>query len=217
MHDDNRPWVSSSLFIEMLRKGSDELFSIDTIGKAGRWGIALAGAKEINILNTDAFRQACDNISAWENDTEGSASPIYEAVPSSDPDLKYFSQIQGMSLFRIQGMRHTYFCLVKPLFGPPNSRGNQRKLEGLTVKLVRDTLNVDPGAKTFYGYEFPIGSQHSHPALRSLTSLGVSVNFPGTSTDAFRTFRIENLFVTNEPQTQALSPYIPKVHNQLTL
>jgi len=90
LHDDNRPWVSSSLFIEMLRKGANELFSIDTIGKAGRWGIQLIGVKEVGILNTNAFRQACDNVSAWENDTEGSASPVYEPVPSSETDFKYF-------------------------------------------------------------------------------------------------------------------------------
>ena len=41
VHDDNRPWVSSSLFVEMLRKGPNELFAIDTVGKAGRWGIGL--------------------------------------------------------------------------------------------------------------------------------------------------------------------------------
>jgi hypothetical protein len=43
VHDDNRPWVSSSLFIEMLRKGPNQIFVIDTVGKAGRWGIGLAG------------------------------------------------------------------------------------------------------------------------------------------------------------------------------
>jgi hypothetical protein len=91
VNDDNRPWVSSSLFIDMLRKGADELFAIDTVGKAGRWGIGLVGAKEINTLSTDAFRQACDNIRAWEYDGEGSAVPVYEAVPSSDADFKYLN------------------------------------------------------------------------------------------------------------------------------
>ena len=155
MHDDNHPWVSSSLFIEMLRKGHNELFAIDTVGKVGRWGIGLVGARDINVLNTNAFRQACDNISAWENDGEGSASAAYEVVHSSDADYRLFNKLQGASLFRIQGTRHTYFCLVKPLLGPPDGIGERPRLLGLVVKLLRGTPD-DRNATTFTGYEVPL-------------------------------------------------------------
>jgi hypothetical protein len=157
VHDDNRPWVSSSLFIEMLKKGPNELFVIDTIGKAGRWGIGLAGLKEVGLLNTNALRQSCDNVSAWESNGEGYGRPRYEPVSSSDADFKYFNRLQGVSVFRIRGGRHTYFCLVKPLSGP------QDRLEALTVKLLRDTLSIEPGATTFSGYKVPLWAAGFRP------------------------------------------------------
>lgn len=164
VHDDNRPWVSSSLFIEMLRKGPNELFAIDTVGKAGRWGIGLVGAKEVNVLNVNVFRQACDNVSAWENDAEVFANPGYEAVSSSDGDFKYFTRLEHVTLFRIRGMRRTYFCLVRPLFSP------QRRPEGLIVRLLRDIRSIEPGTMTFFGYEVPLWAA-AFPSNAPLLSL----------------------------------------------
>jgi len=155
-NDDNRPWVSSSLFIEMLKKNPDELLNIDTVGKVGRWGIGLVGVRETNTLPNSALRQACDNTSAWQNDQEGSAEPIYEPLSPSDPDLRYFNRMQGTSVFRIKGMRHTYFCLIKPLFAHPDGTVKQGKLDGAMVKLLQSTLELRPGATIFDdGYEVP--------------------------------------------------------------
>jgi hypothetical protein len=45
INEDNRPSVNASLFVEMLRKGADELFVIDTVSKAGRWGNCASRSK----------------------------------------------------------------------------------------------------------------------------------------------------------------------------
>lgn len=39
----SRPWVRKSLFLQMSLTGPDSLYEIDTIDRAGRWGIALFG------------------------------------------------------------------------------------------------------------------------------------------------------------------------------
>jgi len=88
VNEDNRPWVNASLFVEMLRKGADELFVIDTVGKAGRWGIALVGVKEVNVLNSKAaFQRACDNVYSWEHDLKGfpGNDQLFAPVPPHAP------------------------------------------------------------------------------------------------------------------------------------
>jgi len=163
LNDDNRPWVNASLFIEMLRKGPDELFAIDTVGKSGRWGIKLVGVKEIGVLNTQALQRACDNVYSWEGDREGiweDERLAFEPVPPSDPVFNRLKNMKGVSLFQFQVIRSFNYCAVQAAPSPTP------KVESLIIKLYRGLPPDDPSNE----YEVPLWAAAFHPStpLRNL-------------------------------------------------
>ncbi len=67
-----QPWVRGSLFIEMLSRSSTALFLIDTVGKAVRWDIDLAGTKTNNgnKLTRVEVGNVCKNYFLRKNDLD---------------------------------------------------------------------------------------------------------------------------------------------------
>ncbi len=59
--------VATSLGIEMLKSGSDFLM-IDTIDKAGRWGISISGISFPSYIGPFQAAIACSNINRWRSD-----------------------------------------------------------------------------------------------------------------------------------------------------
>jgi hypothetical protein len=72
-----KPWVRPSLFIEMLSRGPQELYLVDTVFKAGRWGIDLVGFQHTESFDIAAMRRACVNFHAWEADLEAPMAPQF--------------------------------------------------------------------------------------------------------------------------------------------
>ena len=166
LNDDNRPWVNASLFIEMLRKGPDELFAIDTVGKSGRWGINLVGVKEVGVLNTKALQRACDNVYSREGDSEAMSEEeqlYFKPLPPSDPVFNRLKRVKGVSLFEFQVVRSYNYCAVQAASSPTP------KVENLIIKLYRgqspDNLDLSNG-----GYEVPLWAAAFLPStpLRNL-------------------------------------------------
>jgi hypothetical protein len=166
LNDDNRPWVNASLFIEMLRKGPDEMFAIDTVGKSGRWGIKLVGVKEVGVLNTKALQRACDNVYSREGDSEAMSEEeqlYFKPLPPSDPVFNHLKRVKGVSLFQSPQMRISNYCAVQAASSPTP------KVENLIIKLYRgqspDNLDLSNG-----GYEVPLWAAAFLPStpLRNL-------------------------------------------------
>lgn len=63
-----KPWVKTSLFLEMLLKGPNEMLFIDTVDKIGRWEIDLFGVAQPRTVTLDQARGACRNAVAWLSD-----------------------------------------------------------------------------------------------------------------------------------------------------
>jgi len=169
LNDDNRPWVNASLFIEMLRKGPDELFAIDTVGKSGRWGIKLVGVKEIGVLNTQALQRACDNVYSWEGDREGiweDERLAFEPVPPSDPVFNRLKNMKGVSLFQFQVIRSFNYCAVQAAPSPTP------KVESLIIKLYR---GLPPPTTRRMSMKFRCGQQLSILAHHYVIFSGSSV------------------------------------------
>lgn len=58
--------MDSQLLVEMLLKGPNEIFMIDTIDKAGRWNFELAGYKEHSVISDQMLYTTCNNLLGWE-------------------------------------------------------------------------------------------------------------------------------------------------------
>lgn len=59
--------IQSSLIVEMLKVGADKFYYIDTVGKAGRWGIDVA-IDTPSPLSPQTLALACTNSAAWRAD-----------------------------------------------------------------------------------------------------------------------------------------------------
>lgn len=65
------PWVHQSLFKLLLSQDPESFLLIDTIDKAGRWGISLYGYRQPEVTKTidfEALKRACWNMRSWMND-----------------------------------------------------------------------------------------------------------------------------------------------------
>lgn len=60
--------VKTGLLTELLQRGPSEMFYIDTVDKAGRWDIQIAGVQEIRAPERQHYVNACANAPAWTND-----------------------------------------------------------------------------------------------------------------------------------------------------
>jgi hypothetical protein len=76
------PWVSASLFTEILSSGPSELFLIDTLGKAGRWNVHVSDLPDHSIITTKDLGTACDNIEAWNSDKSYPIGKFDAAAPN---------------------------------------------------------------------------------------------------------------------------------------
>lgn len=63
------PLIKQGLIAEMLRRGPDQLFEIDTIDKVGRWEIELLGFGVARQSSQRVARgRACYNVAKWKSD-----------------------------------------------------------------------------------------------------------------------------------------------------
>lgn len=67
-----KPFLKQSLMTELLLRGPNEIFNIDTVDKAGRWDIELTGNLGPRRLTLKNFKIACDNIISWKRDSYSS-------------------------------------------------------------------------------------------------------------------------------------------------
>ncbi len=62
--DTPRPFVDADLLEAMLQHKGQDFFEIDTVNKAGRWGIDLIGWQEPEFTE-EGFFNACQNMTSW--------------------------------------------------------------------------------------------------------------------------------------------------------
>jgi len=86
--------IKSSLVIEMLKVGVSDLYYIDTVGKAGRWGfdVVVAG---IDRPRRDQLITACANADAWTNDSFFPTADFENSPEEMTPDLLERLYIEG--------------------------------------------------------------------------------------------------------------------------
>lgn len=111
----NQPWVSASLFAEVLSRGPSEFFLIDTVGKAGRWGIGVVGARVPRSLTDEHLRTACDNAAAWEKDELSRVNDerFTDLTPSERARIE--PRNGGVQVFRYVALRRIVYCAVLPM------------------------------------------------------------------------------------------------------
>lgn len=67
-----KPFLKRSLITELLLKGPNESFNIDTVDKAGRWDIELFGYAPRTQMSLENFKHACANVTSWKRDNYSS-------------------------------------------------------------------------------------------------------------------------------------------------
>lgn len=76
-----QPSLSPALLAQLLGHGPDEMYMIDTVGKAARWNISIAGHSEAAALQDRNLVQLCSNYLSWIYDRQAGAAPTsMEAV-----------------------------------------------------------------------------------------------------------------------------------------
>jgi hypothetical protein len=117
-----KPWVRPSLFAEMLSRGPDELYLIDTIGKAGRWNIGLRGVAGPEVPDAVAFKTACENYLNWKEDKEDDPARDIDLI---DEDTKFFGdewieamRMRHLTVFSIPLGRSIQVCAIRKMSVP---------------------------------------------------------------------------------------------------
>ena len=153
-----KPWVKPSLFVEMLNRSAQEIFLIDTVFKAGRWGVDLAGFTLSVRLDSDAMRTACENFRAWEADQDGpSSGRVYEQVPFERVDAVDASpeaQIAappGGARFKAQYNKGEQECVVDPIAGNPGGEFSEDRNPA-----VGFNISLTPGSESGSGIFHPL-------------------------------------------------------------
>jgi hypothetical protein len=140
---DNRPWVNASLFVQMLRRGPTDLFLIDSVGKAGRWGIKITGERRIVRLAPLALKRACENASAWQNDQiEWKDSP-FEEVAKKDPEFSELKLPSNVSLFKYALVYSTVKCAALAVSALGDDGKPQQFVTSVSVGFLRGEPVVD--------------------------------------------------------------------------
>jgi hypothetical protein len=160
------PWVSPSLFAEILSRGPSELFLIDTIGKAGHWNIHLADLRDHSIVATEDLGIACDNIAAWNDDksyptgkfnaTEPDPQVLAKLLPEGSFYYYFFKRPSGTGqieeemhcVVRTQGrvpVRHDIFFKISLSKSAPNGSWLNETFYGWAMypatQLIRELKN----------------------------------------------------------------------------
>jgi hypothetical protein len=99
--------MPDSLRLEMLGHlgGEQDFFEIDTLDKAGRWGISLAGYRIPSSLTMRLVSQGCANAEAWSKDNS-SSEVTTDYVPNSDKTRSGVRRIVIKEGFGAEGMSH---------------------------------------------------------------------------------------------------------------
>jgi ATP-dependent protease ClpP protease subunit len=125
--------ISASLLTEMLGKGPNEAFVIDTVDKAGRWDIQVVGYPKFPITRK-MFCTACENHSFWTADQSSISSRCGErGTIGNQPD--------GFNM-----RQHGSDYYIRVFF--PLSRGHSTE-----CKVI-----VKPDATTFNNMPFVVGT-----------------------------------------------------------
>jgi hypothetical protein len=105
------------LIVEMLSKGAEELFLIDTVIKAERYKIQLFGAKPPSRIGVCELQNFCLNHHYGNLENTGLHAAIPESFPPSEPCKKPAKSLQKGAetylYFDYYGGEGTGFCVVK--------------------------------------------------------------------------------------------------------
>jgi len=71
-----KPWVRTSLFMEMWVHEADTLLMIDNVDKAGRWGIDIFGHAKISTPTSEQVQTACTSEARWYIDLSASVDSL---------------------------------------------------------------------------------------------------------------------------------------------
>jgi hypothetical protein len=69
--EEGQSWVNIGLFVETLKRGPDEIFSVDTVGKAGLYSIELFGLTQRANPSPRMLYNACVNADHWKKNEAG--------------------------------------------------------------------------------------------------------------------------------------------------
>jgi hypothetical protein len=149
-----RPWVRPTLLAEMLGHASNEVFLIDTVGKAGRWDIDLGGVRYPTSLDSNKLKTACSNFLAWQEDSEvlSEHTPV---DPISREDFEYPQELteRGVSVFKFTYNRGSTICAVAPHVEHDPQRPGMPKRGGRIFGLKISIFH--PGQRYDYPVDFP--------------------------------------------------------------
>lgn len=76
-----------SLVSEMLRVGPKKYFEINTIDKAGRWGIALMGYDTISEITPTMYKNICRNNFSWSGKNGYAQMPFFKRLSNSSSEV----------------------------------------------------------------------------------------------------------------------------------
>jgi hypothetical protein len=118
----------TTLIVELLSKGPNEVILVDTVEKAGRWKISLAGYKMPNSIDLTYILNGCYAVSGWVDAISSTAPALSDAIvdaaaantekEAAELELGktlFVSQYQNTTRFRITtgfGGEASYDCVV---------------------------------------------------------------------------------------------------------
>jgi hypothetical protein len=89
-------WAKPSLFYKLVQLGPARTLAIDTVGKAGNWGIEVTGVSWPATITDDMYQTACVNHYAWNlDDYEGRVEFVMKARSDYGEGLSSWEIIQG--------------------------------------------------------------------------------------------------------------------------
>lgn len=155
--------VKSGLLSEMLERGPNEFFLIDTVDNAARFDIALSGYKKITRITRAMFNQICDNALAWKDeqsslDFDHTSEGAIDGIQSIKEKILYdeYPKLEGFPSDQYQTNKKAFRVTVKFGFGV-NYYCN------IDVDGDLNLLAVDTYKSTIpSGLNFP-GNNHSMP------------------------------------------------------
>jgi PAN domain len=140
--------IRYSLFEEMLKNGGTDYFYIDTVDRAGRWGIDVFGYAPPRTIGPREVYDACENFLAWANDESNSF--IYETTvrnqsrdPVSGPQAVSSGRLGGggFSKYSVRSARDPTFSVGCTIF----VRGGEQAQPVLMLCAVNEIISKSYG------------------------------------------------------------------------
>lgn len=145
-----KPWVKPSLFAEMLSQSAQELYLIDTVFKAGRWGVDLQGFAGRVRLDARGMQTACENFRAWEADWESPSSGKQWEQTDFERTGEEQTSAGGATVFTARYNQGVQKCLVTPITESPWEGASARNpVVGFYISLI-------PGSEAGSGVHRPL-------------------------------------------------------------